>query len=89
MKKLSPEILSSLKFGLTLLTGYKRRAYAAELTEKHFDGSIYKAERLLGVGRETVALGLKEKETGFRCIDNYQARGRKKKKNSIQTYNQM
>jgi len=89
MEKLSSEILSSLKLGLNLLTGYKRRAYAAELTEKHFDGSIYKAERLLGVGRETVALGLKEKETGIRCIENFQARGRKKKNTSIQPYNQM
>jgi len=84
MEKLSPEYLVSLKIGINSLTGYKRRAYAAELTERHFDGSVYKAERYLGVGRSMVSLGLKEKETGFRCIENFGARGRKKKKNSTQ-----
>lgn len=81
MEKLSPQFLSSLKSGLNLLTGYQRRTYAAELTKKHFDGSIYKAERYLGLCRKMVALGLKEQETGFRCLENFQARGRKKKKN--------
>ena len=82
MEKLSSEYISSLKSGLNLLTGYKRRCYAAELTEKYFDGSIYKAERYLGVGRVMVGLGLKERETGIRCIENFSARGRKKKKRS-------
>ena len=33
-----------------------------------------------GWGRECVTKGLKEAHSGIRCVDNYQARGRKKKK---------
>jgi hypothetical protein len=50
----------------------------AEITEGHFDGSARKAERELGWYRKTVEKGLKEQETGMRCIDNYAARGRKR-----------
>ncbi len=81
MKSLSPEVLSSFKLAINLLTGYDRRKYVAELAIKYFDGSAYKIERKLGVRRSMVLKGLKEKETGIRCIDGYQLRGRKKKKN--------
>jgi len=62
------------------LTGYKRRAYQADITMEYFDGSAYKAEREMGWGRECVRKGLGETQSGIRCVDNFQGRGRKKKK---------
>lgn len=81
MKKLSSDILDSFKLAINLLTGYEKRKYVAELTLKYFDGSPYKIESKLGVRRCMVIKGLKERETGIRCLDAYQLRGRKKKKN--------
>jgi len=79
---LSEEILNSFKSGLKR---YKRREYAAELTTTYLDGSPYKAERYLGVSRTMVEKGLKERETGIRCIENFHLRGRKKKKKNTKT----
>ena len=50
----------------------------AQITQEHLDGSARKAERELGWYRKTVEKGLKERETGINCVDNYAARGRKK-----------
>ena len=62
------------------LTGYKRRAYQADITMEYFNGSPYKTEREMGWGRECVIKGLKEAQTGIRCVDNFQGRGRKKRR---------
>jgi len=83
MSKLSSEYISSLKSGINLLTGYSKRCYVAELSVKYFDGSPTKTERGLGVNRKMVKTALKEQETGIRCLENFQGRGRKKKKNFI------
>lgn len=80
MRNLSPEVLSSFKTALSLLTGYKKREFAAEIAEKFFDSSSRKMERKLGVKRDMVELGLHERRTGIRCIEAYEQRGRKKKK---------
>jgi len=45
---------------------------------KLFGGSVRKAEKEMGWGRETVRKGLGEAETGTECSDNFQDRGRKK-----------
>jgi hypothetical protein len=45
---------------------------------KYCNGSARKAETVFGWYRRTVHTGLKEKETGLRCLDNFRARGRKK-----------
>ncbi|MDY7022754.1 MAG: transposase [Cyanobacteriota bacterium] len=50
----------------------------AEVTEDYFEGSPRKAETQLGWSRSAIATGLKERETGILCVDNYRARGRKK-----------
>lgn len=84
MKELSPEVLSSFKTALSLLTGYKKRRFAAELALRFFDGSGRKAEYHLGVRRDMVELGLHELRTGIRCEDGYSLRGRKKRKNNTQ-----
>jgi len=65
------------------LTGFERRTYQADITLKYFRGSARKAEREMGQGRESVEKGLKESESGIRCIDNYQSRGRKRTEDRI------
>lgn len=50
----------------------------AKATEDYLDGSARKAETYLGWKRQTVQLGLQERRSGLVCVDNYQARGRKK-----------
>ncbi len=69
---------STLKKAAQKLTGYKKRAFMAEVTEDYFEGSPRKAETQLGWSRSAIATGLKERETGILCADNYQGRGRKK-----------
>jgi hypothetical protein len=80
MEKLADEVKDSFNLALSLLTGYERRQYAASLSKKYFDGSPRKTERALSVSRLVVELGIKEQESGFRCIENFSLRGRKKKK---------
>lgn len=65
------------------LTGFKRREYQAKITAEYFRGSARKAEREMGWGRESVEKGLRESESGIRCLDNYQRRGRKRTEDSI------
>jgi len=48
----------------------------AKVTQDYFDGSARKAESVMGWNRRSVQLGLHERRTGLRCVDNYQARGR-------------
>jgi hypothetical protein len=80
MEKLSFDIIENFNLALSLLTGYERRKYAASLSKQYFDGSPRKTERELRVSRSVVELGIKEQESGFRCIENFKLRGRKKKK---------
>lgn len=83
MKRMNGEIKFLIKDACKRLTGYKRRAYQADITMEYFDGSAYKAEREMGWGRECVIKGLKEALSGIRCVDNYQGRGRKKTEDTI------
>jgi hypothetical protein len=76
--KLTEEVKSVIKDAAQKLTGFKRRQFMAKTTQDLLGGIARKAERLFGWGRETVKKGLKELQTGFRCIDAYQARGNKK-----------
>ncbi len=75
---LSAKWKSTLKKAAQKLTGFKKRAFMAEVTEDYFEGSPRKAETQLGWSRQAIATGLKERETGILCVDNYRARGRKK-----------
>lgn len=77
---LAPSVMSSFNSALSKLTGYKKRAFAAELCEEYFDSSPRKMERYFNVSRDMVALGLNERRTGIRCLDAYELRGAKKKK---------
>lgn len=79
MKKLSASDITILSSGLSKLTSYKRRLYAAEIAIVYFGGSARKMERYLKVSRKMVALGLHELSSGFRCVENFSLRGAKKK----------
>lgn len=83
MKNLSESTKNDIKIAAQMLTGSKRRAYQAEITQKYFNGSARKAEREMGWGRKTVEKGLGEAKTGLVCIDNYQARGNKRAEEKI------
>ena len=75
---LTEKIKSTLKDAAKKLTGFKKRAFMAQVTIDYFNSSPRKAETRLGWSRQAIAVGLKELETGIVCVDNYQARGRKK-----------
>ena len=79
MQDLSPEVIESFNVALQKLTGHNRRAFAAKICIEFFDSSATKMERHLKVGREMVKLGLKENQSGIRCLDGYSLRGSKKK----------
>jgi hypothetical protein len=83
MKKLNNELKAIIKDAAGRLTGFKRREYQAKITLDYFGGSARKAERELGWGRESVEKGLKETESGIRCIDNFQERGKNRTEDKI------
>jgi hypothetical protein len=82
MVDLSTDVLNCYNSALTKLTGYKRRAFAAELCELYFENSARKMERYLKIGRSTIKLGQHERSSGIRCMDAYKLRGAKKKNRS-------
>ena len=65
-----------LQRGADRLTGHQRRLFMAEVTLELCGGSVRRAERRFGWGRETVTKGLQELEQGIRCLENFSARGR-------------
>ena len=58
------------------LSGYQRRAFLAEVAHKLCGGSPRLAERRFGWRRQTVFTGLRETQTGIRCVENFAARKR-------------
>src|SRR5215469_17731018 len=67
-----------IRSGARRLTGFRRRAFLAEVTTAVCDGSPRLAERRFGWGRATVAKGLHEARRQMRCLDNFAARGRRR-----------
>lgn len=75
---LTEKVKFTFKDAAKKLTGHKKRAFMAQVTEDHFNHSPRKAERELGWSRQAITTGLKKLEMGLICVDNYGARGRKK-----------
>lgn len=75
---LTDDVIGTIKSAAGKLTGFERRQFQAEVALQYCDGSARKAEAKFGWGREAVRTGLHEKRTGIRCLDAFQARGRKK-----------
>ena len=67
-----------IRSGAQRLTGFRRRAFIAEVATAVCDGSPRQAERRFGWGRDTVAKGLHEAQQGMRCLENFAARGRRR-----------
>ena len=80
---LTEKVKFTFKDAAKKLTGYKKRAFMAQVTQDYFNYSPRKAERELGWSRQAIATGLKELETGLICVDNYRARGRKKTEDNL------
>jgi hypothetical protein len=58
--------------------GHERRLFMARVVKLLGKGGQSQAKRELGWNRNTIRKGLRELESGVRCIDNYAARGRKR-----------
>jgi hypothetical protein len=58
------------------LTGHKRRLFIAEVTLTLCEGNVRRSEERFGWGRATAAKGLRERDTGIRCLENFAGRRR-------------
>ena len=70
LKKIFTETAKTLK-------GSERRCFMAEVVKCLGQGGQRQAETELGWHRRTIRTGRRELESGFRCYDNFSARGRK------------
>jgi hypothetical protein len=68
-----------LRVGAQRLTGYQRRSFQAQVCLTLCDGSPRQAERRFGWGRQTVQKGLHECRSGIRCLENFTARGQRRR----------
>jgi hypothetical protein len=80
---LSEPVKVTLKDAAKKLTGSRKRDFMAKVSEDYFNGSARKAETVFGWDRRSVQLGLQERRTGIVCVDNYQARGRRKSEEKL------
>jgi len=75
----SPQQIADLRLAATQMTGAKRRAFQAEMTEQYCASNPRQAERRFGWGRETVEVGLAERRTSLTCMGGQSAfSGRKR-----------
>jgi hypothetical protein len=67
-QQVSPQQIADLRLAVTQMTGAKRRAFQAEMTEQYCAGNARYAERLFGWGRETLEGGLAERRPDVTCL---------------------
>ena len=67
-----------LQVGARRLKGHQRRLFQAETCLRLCDGNPCQAERRFGWGRQNVALGIHEYQSGIRCLENFVAKGRRR-----------
>jgi hypothetical protein len=67
-----------LQIGAERLKGHQRRLFQAEICLKLCEGKPRQAERRFGWGRQNVALGIHEFQSGIRCVENFVAKGRRR-----------
>lgn len=85
MKTINSENKELIHQAVKRLKGYERREYQAYITLEYFQGNARRAEYVMGWGREALKLGMKEIETGIRCIHRYKDTGRKRTEDKIET----
>ncbi len=71
-------MIETIQSAAQKLTGSRRRQLQAEVAEQYCDGVPRRAEAVFGWGRDAVQLGLHERRTGLRCVDDDSSRGRHK-----------
>ena len=76
--ELTEEVMETIKSACQKLPGCLRRQFQAEVAERYCDGIARRAEMVFGWGRDAVQLGLQERRTGIRYVDDYSSRGRHK-----------
>ena len=69
----------------TALKGSARRLFMARTVKELGAGGQRRAERELGWSRGTIRKGTHELESGVTCVDNFQARGRKRAEDHLPT----
>ena len=67
------------------LKGSARRLFMARTVKELGAGGRRRAERELGWSRGTIRKGTHELESGVSCVDNFQARGRKRAEDHLPT----
>jgi hypothetical protein len=67
-----------LRLGAQRLAGHQRRLFQAQVCLTLCCGNPRQAERRFGWGRHTVRKGLHEYQSGVRCLENFQAHGRRR-----------
>jgi hypothetical protein len=76
MAELTDDTRRTILLAATLLTGYKRRRFQAEIANTYCGGSARLAETTFGWGRDAVHTGLNELRSGIRCLEAFESRGR-------------
>ena len=76
------EYVELLRLAAGTLTGSERRVFVAEVALRLCAGNARQAEERFGWGRETVRIGLRERETGIVVLGNFAARGRSRTEDS-------
>jgi hypothetical protein len=75
---LTDSLSKLLKQTAVQLKGAAKRKFIAETVQGLGLGGQRLAEEELGWNRGTIRKGVRELQSGIRCVDNYSARGRKK-----------
>jgi len=78
LAELTESVKELIQSAARKLTGFRRRAFQAEMTLQYCAGKPRLAEATFGWGREAVKTGLNEQRTGIRCLDAFSSRGRHK-----------
>lgn len=82
-RMLSDKIKKTIKDAAQALTGYKRRAFVAQVAIDYFDGRPRRTEREMGWCRDTVDTGINELRSNIRCLDDYSGRGNKRTEDKL------
>ena len=67
-----------LQVGAQRLKGHQRRLFQAQVCLRLCDGNPRQAERRFGWGRQAVFQGIREYQSGIRCLENFVAKGRRR-----------
>lgn len=75
--ELTTEFAAFLKKTAATFSGFAKREFMAEAVNALGKGGQRAAENVLGWCRNTIRKGQRELKHNIRCVDNFQARGRK------------